>query len=245
MTDNGKSQIQTIVSAMLGFVLVVGVGALAVMSRGGSAKSPSSASHPSSIPTAPAAEPALPAAAPAAAGVAGASSPQPVLPSVMADKVSQEAASSEPAAQPAVSPKPAALVVTQHLEATQTTSAKVEVAAAPAAPAAKKMEPLATREFVTPKLAPTKNAGIASSVHYGVSSRSELMGRAAGPVYNFKGRGAKKADASGSKIGGEAATQIEEAQRQVEGSALDEKAKKDLRETFQLVNDSVGKTGSN
>lgn len=242
MTDNGKSQIQTIVSAMLGFVLVVGVGALAVMSRGGSAKSPSSASHPSSIPTAPAAEPALPAAAPAAAGVAGASSPQPVLPSVMADKVAQEAA---PAAQAASAPKPAALVVTQHLEATQTTSAKVEVAAALAAPAAKKMEPLATREFVTPKLAPTKNAGIASSVHYGVSSRSELMGRAAGPVYNFKGRGAKKADASGSKIGGEAATQIEEAQRQVEGSALDEKAKKDLRETFQLVNDSVGKTGSN
>ena len=237
MTENGKSQIQTVAAAMLGFVLIVGVGALTLMSRGGSAKAPSQASHPSSIPVAPPSAPMPPAASSLPDQQAGeaeeyASSPAPVLPSVMKEAL--------PAAAP---PRPAALVVTQHLEATQTTSAKATVAAAPAAkPAAL---PKQGREFVTPKLVAPRNGSIASSVHYGVSSRSELMGRAAGPVYNFKGRGAKKTAPADSKIGGQATTQIKEAQEQVEKSALDEKAKKDLSEQFQLINDGIGQTGSN
>ena len=36
-------------------------------------------------------------------------------------------------------------------------------------------------------------ASSVASVHYGVTSRSELMGRAAGPVYNIKGRDTIKA----------------------------------------------------
>lgn len=243
MTENGKSQIQTIGGAMLGFVLVVGLGAAALMSHGGSAKAPSQASRPSAIPAAPAAEPVVPAftpsssslpVAPAGATLADVSSPAPALPPV--------SKGSDRAAPAAAAPRPAALVVTRHLEATQTTSAKASVAAAPVA---KKMAPLPTREFVTPKLVDPKNGSIASSVHYGVSNRSELMGRAAGPVYNFKGRGAKKTDVSGANIGAPVTTRMEETRKQVENSSLDEKAKKDLRERFQLVNDSMGKAGSN
>lgn len=233
MTENGKSQIQTVGSAMLGFALVVGVGALSLMSRGGSAKVPSHASRPPAIPSMPAPEPARlaeTAEAPEAASVANASS---VLPSVMKEPA--------PAPEAAASPKPAALVVTRHLDATQTTSASASVAAAPAA---KTAEP-AKKEFVAPKLVAPKNGTIASSVHYGVSSRSELMGRAAGPVYNFKGRGAKRTQTGDGKIAGDAATKIAEIQRQVESSDMDEKSKKDLRDRFQLLNDGIGKAGSN
>jgi len=137
----------------------------------------------------------------------------------MAEEALQEGA-------PAAAARPAALVVTRHLDATQTTSAKASAAVVPA------LEPTGTlpkKKFVAPKLVTTRNGSIATTVHYGVSSRSELMGRAAGPVYNFKSPGAKKAAAPAGKIGGQAAVKIEEVQKQLEGSSLDDKAKKDLR----------------
>ena len=211
-----------------GFVLVGGVGAWALISRGGAAKARAFASRPSSIPVAPVAESAIPAAAlppfsqsrvPGGETLVGTTSSAPTLPSVIKESV------------------PAALVVTQHLDATQTTSAEA-LASADSAP--RQAEALPKREFIAPKLVAAKKEGISSTVHYGVNSRSELMGRAAGPIFNFKGRGAKKAETSDGNILSQVATQIEEARKQVEGSSLDDKTKKDLSEKLQLVNDGIG-----
>lgn len=230
MTESGKSQIQTVASAVVGFVLVVGVGVLALTYRGGasSPKAPAfaarqSAAPSSAIPQRAAAEPGVSAAAVQEAFEA--TSPAPVMPTEM-----QAAAASAQA--PARS-----LVVTEHLSATQTTSARAEVAAAPAASEERPAAQAPAKPFVAPKL--VTGGGIASSVHYGVSSRSELMGRAAGPVYNFKGRAAKKT-AAGSTIKGDASTHIEEARQSVEKSGLDAKSKKDLSRQFQLIQDGVG-----
>ena len=112
------------------------------------------------------------------------------------------------------------------------------LASADSAP--RQAEALPKREFIAPKLVAAKKEGISSTVHYGVNSRSELMGRAAGPIFNFKGRGAKKAETSDGNILSQVATQIEEARKQVEGSSLDDKTKKDLSEKLQLVNDGIG-----
>ncbi len=60
-----------------------------------------------------------------------------------------------------------------------------------------------------------------ASVHYGVTNRNELMGRAAGPVYNFSG-GAKGGDtaAKGQLAGGDAKAQIADIRKQLENANL-------------------------
>jgi len=189
-----KSQIQTIAAGFIGFVGVVGLGSLLILHHGGAAvKAPVIAYAPVDADTgAPApihsANASLLGASLGAAGSA-ASSPAPLLP----DEARDNAAAVVPAnaagtgiaakaAMTAAAPK----LVAQQIESSASASSS---AALPAAAAAKPKPSLAKKTFVAPKLDLSKNQGIvASTVHYGVSDRAELMGRAAGPVYNFTGK---------------------------------------------------------
>jgi hypothetical protein len=58
-------------------------------------------------------------------------------------------------------------------------------------------------------------------VHYGVTNRNELMGRAAGPVYNFSG-GGKGGDTAGKGqvAGGDPKAQIADIKKQLDSANL-------------------------
>ena len=76
-----------------------------------------------------------------------------------------------------------------------------------------------------------RDAAVASSVHYGVTSRSELMTRANGPVSNFKGRRAKT-NAPVGTLAGDAGAKLADIQKQLDAATLPEadraKLKKEL-----------------
>ena len=98
----------------------------------------------------------------------------------------------------------------------------------------------------TPKLeVPAGDGAVASSVHYGVTNRSELMGRAAGPVYNFKGGKGGEAKSAAGKMADDADGRIADLRRQLEASGLpaDQRAKllKDLDDSLKAVSET-GKT---
>jgi hypothetical protein len=92
------------------------------------------------------------------------------------------------------------------------------------------------------KLEPS-GAGATSvaSVHYGVTDRSQLMGRAAGPVYNFKG-GAKVAG-SGQKgqMADEVNARILDLQRQLEASGLPADQRAKLQKELEDATKGAGK----
>jgi hypothetical protein len=246
MTENGKTQIQAIGAGLIGFVVVVGAGALIMFPHGAaSVKAPLSSYAPVDVnsglaaPTAKiarAAEPAMP--APEAAPQ---SSPAPLLSDDARDPDSDASApaaapqASAPASQAsAAAPKSAAtmsapkLVVTQHLDGSSSahSSAKAAVAAAPTAFAARP----AKKAALAPKMdfAKAAQGTVASSVHYGVSDRAELMGRAAGPVYNFSGGAAGKTAAPqvGEPTG---AIEIDSIQKDIDNSALNDADKSKLK----------------
>lgn len=81
-------------------------------------------------------------------------------------------------------------------------------------------------------------APASASVRYGGNSRSELMGRGLGPVYNFKGGAGKGGSgAPGREVDGENA-QIVDIQRRIEDSGLSD----DQRTKFKKDIDEAGKT---
>lgn len=89
------------------------------------------------------------------------------------------------------------------------------------------------------------DGAVASSVHYGVTSRSELMGRAAGPVYNIKGGNVAEAKTAAGKMANDADGKIADLRRQLEASGLpaDQRAKllKDLDDSLKRISET-GKT---
>ncbi|HEX4048361.1 MAG TPA: hypothetical protein VH309_11030 [Elusimicrobiota bacterium] len=249
MSDQGKiSQLKTLAAGFLGFVGVVGLGSLLILHHGGAAvKAPVVAYPPvdaGSALSAPArvAEPSL-AGAPLGGSNAAVSSPAPLLPDEARDDGSPAAAQAAVSAAggavaSAKTPAAAApkLVVGAHLDsaASASSSASMPVASVPklkrkAAPA------LAEKPFFAPKLDLSKNQGIAATtIHYGVSDRAELMGRAAGPVYNFSGNalGQQSAQVAADNAAPNAAgalQQVEAAQKQLDASnvAADQKAQID------------------
>ncbi len=67
--------------------------------------------------------------------------------------------------------------------------------------------------------AEVRDGALASTVHYGVTNRSELMSRANGSVSNFKARGAK-ANAPVGKLAGDAGAKLADIQKQLDASPL-------------------------
>jgi hypothetical protein len=223
MKDQGKkSSIQPLAAGLLGFVGIVGLGSLVILHHGGAAvKAPVSVYAPvDADPGGPSPLRSLRPAEADSSAAANAASPAPVLP---ADAVGSQNAAALPA--PSAAPKdasaaiPAAnLVAGAHLDSSGSASSSASAAAA----APKLKTAPARKPFLAPKLDLSKSQGtVASTVHYGVSTRTELMGRAAGPVYNFSGN-------AGAKQGGQVAAdnasasgalqQVDAAQKKLDAS---------------------------
>jgi hypothetical protein len=238
-----KSQMQTLAAGFLGFVGVVGLGSLLILHHGGAAvKAPVIAYAPVDADTgAPAplraANRSLLGASLDSSGSA-ASSPAPLLPDEARDDAvaASGSAASVDVKMPATAAasKPAAKLVSQPLDSGASASSS---AAMPVAAATKSKALPAKKTFVAPKLDLAKNQGIvASTVHYGVSDRAELMGRAAGPVYNFTGKTAGQAQSDQVANAGQAQTtqvapaavaqQVDAAKQQLDASDVpaDQKA---------------------
>lgn len=88
------------------------------------------------------------------------------------------------------------------------------------------------------KLDPAGGGAIAS-VHYGASNRSELMGRAAGPVYNFKGKGKSGGSAASGKMADDVKGKIADIKRQLDAAGLSAEERAKLEKDLDAVNKGV------
>lgn len=238
MTENGKAQIQTLGAGLLAFVGVVGAGALLILPHGGAAvKAPNTVYAPVDAASALAA-PASPvkidrAAAPAPAG-SMTSSPLPLLPA--SEREDAPGAAAEAAAGSSTpSSNVRRLVASQGLDGSSSASSTAQASVASAS-AAKIAAKSVKKTFVAPKLDLSKTSAIASTVHYGVSSRSELMGRAAGPVYNFAGA---KADGQSAQVAAGSMQGIDAAQQQIDSSNLTDAQKATIDSSLGQVRQTV------
>ncbi|MDX6768614.1 MAG: hypothetical protein SF051_03720 [Elusimicrobiota bacterium] len=237
MSEQTKGNFQMIGAGVMGFVAVVGVAGLVLTHDGGRGSLLSRVS--ASAPALSAPEPSI--TRPALSREAAASSPAPVIGSVADPLVDETAAApahapaavASGAAMPAPASSLGALGAPRHAgegETVSTARAQVEAfrepakkeAAVAAAPAA--LKPV-------PRIALDKTGArnsIASAVHYGVTSRSELMGNAAGPVYNFAGRKVAGGPRL-SQLAGSAEAQMTEAERKIaENPSLSAEQKADM-----------------
>lgn len=143
--------------------------------------------------------------APAAAARAAARAPEPAAPS--------------PEAAPRQEPR-TRLQIAEHAESSPGgTSAAAAVAQAEPSEHPKAPAPLKRAAKKAAAAADPADAAVAS-VHYGATSRSELMGRAAGPVYNMKGGGPRPTNAATSKMAGDATAQIADLRKQLDAASL-------------------------
>jgi hypothetical protein len=251
-----KSQFQSLAAGFLGFVGVVGLGSLVILHHGGGSAKPRIAYAPAraevvSALTAPAqAAKVNLSGAPLGASANSLSSPAPTVP----DEV-REQASAAPApaasgdvkisvASPVAKPD-AKLVASGHLDGTASASSSAAASAAPSAKPKAKATALAKKPFLDPKLDLSKNQGaVASTVHSGVSNRAELMGRAAGPVYNFSGKsaGGQSGQLAADNAGPTGALQqVDVVQKQIDASdaiPADQKAK--IHENLNQVRQTAG-----
>ncbi len=247
MSDQGKSNFQAFGAGLLGFVAVMAIGGGALMvhnsQQAKSAAMPAAAAAPIDIGAAPRAM----MGASSVQKEGRAESPAPLL---GADEEPVEAAAA-PAGAPAAAPATAAASATQ--------------AAAKAKSAAPSLEPIQHQDMsghgstaeaiVKNTLAPKKeHKGLAkkssnveatavaptslASVHYGVTSRNELMGRAAGPVYNIKG-GAKGAAAVNSKMAGDTSASIADLKAQLEKAGLPAEQRALILKQLESANQTV------
>jgi hypothetical protein len=250
MSEHGKAQIQALGAGLLGFFSVVAVGSVLLMRRGDAGKAPAPAYAPvdvaSGLPAPSASAKSERAAAAAAAPAAVASSPKPILseadnePAVETEAAAPVAAAAAPdASARRESPVPAKkLVATAHLDGSSsaTSSARASAQASASAPA-KAVHP-AKKPFVAPKLDVSKTPSAVASVHYGVSNRAELMGRAAGPVYNFAGKDMAQKGAAPSGASGTLQT-VDDAVEKVDGSSLSASDKATLDRDLGAVRQAV------
>ncbi len=251
MTEQGKAQIQMVGAGLVGFAIVVGVGsALLLMPHGATSTSTASAAStrtesPLAVPVSTAR---TTAGAPMGEAAAGASSPAPILPDAAREE--NAAAPSSPVASAPAAPAGAAgapapsirkLVTSQHLDSGS--SAGSSASASATTLTAKTDKPM-KKPFLAPKLDMSRTqSAVASSVHYGVTGRSELMGRAAGPVYNFSGKsvGGGQSDkvAAGSMMG-----QVDAAQAQLDAAPLNDHDKAVLEGQLSKAKQAVTATAA-
>jgi hypothetical protein len=148
------------------------------------------------------------------------------------------AASSSGSAQNAKSAA-ARLEVTQHLDKPGSGSSATAIVKEEAAPEKKEkvLGKIAGRK-VTPKL-DTTGGGAVASVHYGVTSRSELMGRAAGPVYNFKGNAKSGGSGAMGKMGVDVKAKVADLQRQMEAAGLPAEQRAKLQKDIEAATSGI------
>ena len=241
MSEQNKSNLQAFGAGLLGFVAVMAIGGGALMVRSSqqakSAARPDAAAAPIDLGAS------MPRSAPSSATASKerrAESPAPLMGEdesqgseapVAASAASVSEAAASDSAQ-SVNSEAARLKVTQHLDMPGNGSSATAVVKNTLEPekAAK-----AGSKKAAAKLDPTGGGSNAiAAVHYGVTSRSELMGRAAGPVYNFKGKGKTGGSAPTGKLADDANAKINDLNAQLKDVGLPpelrEKLKKDLED---------------
>jgi len=237
MNDLGKkSTIQYLAAGFAGFAAILAVGSLVSMIHGGSrsAKVAFSARPRSS---AMATRPNDGAVRSAASTPAPAASPLPVLPADAArgEAAVAAAAPAGAAAASAPSASPARLAAGAHVD--MSGSASSSASASASSPAAKNERAAAAKPAPVAKrfLAKDADAAVASTIHYGVSGRSELMGRAAGPVYNFSGGAAKSGGqvAADNAAAAGALQQVDAAEKQIDSSDMTDEQKAQLHRQIE------------
>lgn len=251
MSEQTKSNVQMAGAGFMGFVAVVGAAGLLLTQLSGRRAEAPVASAPAAV-SAPA-SPSLPMTASRPVSEARQNSPAPIIGSVADDVVDEAAAAaaaagaSEAAAYGETSAGAAGRAALGAMgaprfagkgDSVSTASSEVRrFAAAPdAAPPAPDHKPV-------PRIALDKSAArgsIASSVHYGVTSRAELMGRAAGPVYNFTGRSVAGRPRF-AELSGDANGKITDVEKSIDASDLSPEQKREMKARLQNVRDGVGK----
>jgi hypothetical protein len=218
MSGESQAQIQTFGAALIGFVGVVGLGGFLILHHGGAAvKAPvvtyAAVDAASALPLRTRSGVAA-RSEDSAIGEASASSPAPLL---SENEIGDASAPADPAAAAAPTVFAAAkLIVTRHLGFGSSSSSVSDFAGGQSAKDAAAKQ----KYFSAPKLDLSRNMGtIASTVHYGVRSRAQLMGRAAGPIYNFSGGGSNGQAAAGPSSS-DVVRQVEEARTQVGASSM-------------------------
>lgn len=239
MSDQGKSNIQALGAGLLGFVAVLAVGGGAVMlhnsQRTQAAAKPAGAPIDLSSPV-----PEMSASA-SRARENRAQSPAPLIGDVgdeaAAVQESASAAGGSAAASAGASAGAASsrLKVSQHLDVEPGASSAKAVVRNTVAP---EEEPAAapSPRKAAPKLEPMDASEAVASVHYGVTSRNELMGRAAGPVYNIKG--AKNAGgnlAAAGKMAGGVDARIADIRSKLESSGLPQEQREKLLKDLDVL----------
>lgn len=244
MSEQNQSNVQAFGAGLLGFVVVMAIGGGALMVRSSQqAKAgarPEAAGAPidlgSSMPR--------PSLSPASAQrERRAQSPAPLTGEVDEAEASEApAAESGGAAAAGASPKSAPnaqtpasrLEVTQHLDkpgsgssATAVVNNTLASEEAPKAAGKKAFDKKAALKIDT--------AGAVASVHYGVTNRSELMGRAAGPVYNIKGGSGKVGSGGMGKMADEVNAKISDLQKQLEAAGLPAEQRAKLQQDLDNV----------
>lgn len=243
MSEHGKAQVQTIAAGFLGFVAVVAVGIL-IVRRGGVSQTPPSEYAPVNTEalSAPVSARLSARSGGAAYGETAAATASPA-PTTGQDARILGAASANSANAAGDSAALQRLAAGQHLTASAGNApGTVKVANDPEAPVAMPSSTAAKKPFVAPKLDLAKTS-VASTVHYGVSNRNELMGRAAGPVYNFSGAAGGGQKGQLGQLAGQANGQVDAATQQINDSALTPEDKAKLLHGLGQVRTSVTSTG--
>lgn len=245
MSEQNQTNVQALGAGLLGFAVVMAVGGGALMVHSSrqskvSAK-PVAAAEPIDIG---AAMPRSMTASPRIPSERRAESPAPLLGAEEeAESVGDAPAESAEAATPEAAPtERTRLQVSAHVETARggsTAQAVVkntiveEKAVSKAKPAVKK-RPV--------KLDAAGGAEVVASVHYGVTSRNELMGRAAGPVYNIKGGGAVGGLAPKGKLAEDLNAKIADLKRQLDASGLPAEKRDQLLKELVSAQKAVPKT---
>ena len=257
MSDQNKSNFQAFGAALLGFVAVMAVGGGALMvyssqqakvgARAVAAGEPidlgSSVQRPPSVLK----EQRADSPAPLVGEEDGSEVAQTSVSEAVADGAAsapQSVTNAQASAQSNSEAQAASrLVVTQHLDKPGNGSSATAIVKNIPNP---EKAPKAVSKKSAVKIAQTGGGtatGAVASVHYGVTSRNELMGRAAGPVYNFKGGASKGASGAAGKTGGELKTKISDLKGQLEAAGLpaEERAKlmKDLEDANKNLADTA------
>jgi hypothetical protein len=264
MSDQNKSNFQALGAGLVGFVAVMAVGGGVLMLHSShqakSAATPAPAAAPIDLTSS------MPRPSMSPSGMQKErreSSPAPLIgddgsssdESSASEATEPASAPSAPSAAPrAAAPSPesapaakaSALEVARHLDAERNGStAEAAVKNTVEEKNAPKPQSKLTGKKAPKLEVPAGDGAVASSVHYGVTNRSELMGRAAGPVYNFKGGKGGEAKAAAGKMADDADGRIADLRRQLEASGLpaDQRAKllKDLDESLKSISET-GKT---
>lgn len=190
--------------------------------------------------------PAEPMAAPASMPVSNASAANAAPTAALAQ--AQATAAPAPGAAPTAAPRPASERI-----ALKDASAPSEDGASSrtAAFAANAKKATAASRASSSMRAPEKPVPVvalrtaqAGGVHYGMASRSELMGRGAGPVYNLKGGGGAAGSAADvNTLIKQAATVVEGAQGAMDAAPMDDQTRSEMKARMQSATSGLQGSG--